>query len=126
MVQNPSANAGDIKDTGLILGSKRSPGEGNDSPLQYSYCRIPRTEEPGGLQSRGHKELDTTEASEQKKKKKKKNFNLASKRQMSFHHCNAQVHGFIHFSEHFWSKKNWASLQAFILSWRKGVTALER
>jgi len=46
----------------LILGSKRSPGEGNDSPLQYFYCRIPRTEEPGGLQSRGHKELDTTEA----------------------------------------------------------------
>ena len=69
VVQNLSANAGDIKDTGLILGSKRSPGEGNDSPLQYSYCRIPRTEEPGGLQSRGHKELDTTEASEQKKKK---------------------------------------------------------
>ena len=55
MVQNLSANARDIKDTGVILGSKRSPGEENDNPLQYSYCRIPRTEEPGGLQSRGHK-----------------------------------------------------------------------
>ena len=31
------ANAGDAIDTSLILGSGRSPGEGNDKPLQYSY-----------------------------------------------------------------------------------------
>ena len=28
MVKNPSANAGDIRDTGLIPGSGRSPGDG--------------------------------------------------------------------------------------------------
>ena len=28
-------------------------GEGNDTPLQYSCWKIPRTEEPGGLQSMG-------------------------------------------------------------------------
>ena len=33
-VKNPPANAGD---TGLIPGSGRSPGEGNDNPLQYPY-----------------------------------------------------------------------------------------
>ena len=27
-------------------------------------CRIPQTEEPGGLQSMGHKESDTTEVTE--------------------------------------------------------------
>ena len=29
------ANAGDIRDAGLIPAPKRSPGEGNDNPLQY-------------------------------------------------------------------------------------------
>ena len=36
MVKNPPANAGDKGDTGSILGSGRSPGGGNDNPLQYS------------------------------------------------------------------------------------------
>ena len=36
MVKNPSANAGDIKDTGLIPGLGRSPGGGHGNPLQYS------------------------------------------------------------------------------------------
>ena len=40
-------------DRGLIPGAGRSPGEGNDNPLQLLACRIPRTEEPGGLQSMG-------------------------------------------------------------------------
>ena len=35
MVKNPPANAGDARDEGLILGSGRSPGEGNGNPLQY-------------------------------------------------------------------------------------------
>ena len=51
-------NAGD---PGSIPGSGRSPGEGNASPLQYSAWRIPWTEEPGGLQSIGLPELDTTD-----------------------------------------------------------------
>ena len=36
MVMKPPANAGDVRDTGSIPGSGRSPGEGNDNPLQYS------------------------------------------------------------------------------------------
>ena len=39
---------------GSVPGSRRSPGEGNGNPLQYSFAwRIPWTEEPGGLQSIG-------------------------------------------------------------------------
>ena len=38
MVKNPPANAGD---SGLISGSGRSPGEGNDNPLQYSCLGNP-------------------------------------------------------------------------------------
>ena len=37
MVKNLPANAGVIGDTGSIPGLGRSPGEGNDNPLQYSY-----------------------------------------------------------------------------------------
>ena len=45
------ANGGEARDTGSIPGSGRSPGEGNDNPFQYLAWKIPRTEEPGGLQS---------------------------------------------------------------------------
>ena len=34
--KNLLAKAGDSKDVGLIPGSGRSPGVGNDNPLQYS------------------------------------------------------------------------------------------
>ena len=36
VVKNPPANAGDIRDSGSILGLGRSSGEGNGYPLQYS------------------------------------------------------------------------------------------
>ena len=36
MVKNPPADAGDIRDAGLIPESGRSPGEGNDYPLKYA------------------------------------------------------------------------------------------
>ena len=49
MVRNLS-NAGDL---GLIPGSGRSTGEGNGYLFQYSFWRIPWTEEPGELQSMG-------------------------------------------------------------------------
>ena len=52
VVKNPPANAGDIRDMGLIPGLGRSPGGGNGNPLQYS-CLEKWTEEPGGLQSMG-------------------------------------------------------------------------
>ena len=37
VVKNPPANAGDVRDSGLIPGSGRSSGEGNGYPLQY-FC----------------------------------------------------------------------------------------
>ena len=36
MSKESTCNARDIGDLGLILGSGRSPGEGNGNPLQYS------------------------------------------------------------------------------------------
>ena len=33
--KNPPANAGDARDKGSILGSGRSPAEGNSSPFHY-------------------------------------------------------------------------------------------
>ena len=56
-------SAGDLRDAGLVPVSGRSPGEGHDSPLQYSCLENgQRTEEPGGLQSIGRTESDMTEA----------------------------------------------------------------
>ena len=53
VVKNPPARAGDAGDAGSIPGSRRSPGEGNGNPFQYTCLRIPWTEEPGGLHSMG-------------------------------------------------------------------------
>ena len=41
VVKNPSANARDIRDTGLIPGSERSPGGGHGNPFQYSCLENP-------------------------------------------------------------------------------------
>ena len=59
MVKNLPANAGDVGDAGSIPGSGRSPGGGNGNPLQNLACKIPRTEEPGGLQSMGSQKSQT-------------------------------------------------------------------
>ena len=61
MVKNRAANAGDAKDTGSIPGSGRSPGEGNDNPLQYSCLENPM--DGGAWQATVHgvTELDMTE-----------------------------------------------------------------
>ena len=48
--KNRSANAGDLRDGGSILGSGRSPGGGPDNLLQYSCLEHPWTNELGGLQ----------------------------------------------------------------------------
>ena len=48
VVKNLLASAGDIRDVGLIPGSRRSPGGGQGNSLQCSYL-----EKPGGLQSIG-------------------------------------------------------------------------
>ena len=41
MDKNPPANAGDIRDAGLISGSGRCPGGGHGNPLQYSCLENP-------------------------------------------------------------------------------------
>ena len=53
MVKNPPANPGDIRDTGSIPGSGRSPGGGHGNHSSILAWRIPWTEEPGRLQSIG-------------------------------------------------------------------------
>ena len=60
-VKNLHANAGDIRETGLIPGREDSLEEGMATHSSILAWRIPGTEEPGGLQSMGHKESDTTE-----------------------------------------------------------------
>ena len=50
MVKNLSANAGDIRDMGLIPLSGRSSREEHGSPLCYPSLENPMDEEPGGLQ----------------------------------------------------------------------------
>ena len=53
MVEKPPADAGDLRDTGSIPGSGRSPGGGYGNPLQHSWLE--------NLQSpRGHKKSDMT------------------------------------------------------------------
>ena len=62
MVRNVTANAGDARDAGLILGLGRSPGEGSGNPLHYSFLENPMDGEV--WQTTVHrftKELDMTE-----------------------------------------------------------------
>ena len=61
MVKNSSANAGDIRDVGSIPGSGRSPGGGNDNPLQYSCLENPMDRGSWQAVVHGVAELDTTE-----------------------------------------------------------------
>ena len=54
--------AGDLKDSGLIPGSGRSPGEGCGNPLQYSCLENPhRQRSLVSYSTRGHKKSDMTE-----------------------------------------------------------------
>ena len=41
VVKNLPANAGDVRDAGLIPGLGRSPGGGHGNPLQYSCLENP-------------------------------------------------------------------------------------
>ena len=61
VVKSPPANAGDVRDTGLIPGLGRSPGGGHGNHSSILAWRIPWIKEPGGLQSIGSKQSDTTE-----------------------------------------------------------------
>ena len=58
VVKNCPANA---EDTSLVPGLGRSPGEGKRTQASILALEIPRSEEPGKLQSMGFtKELDMT------------------------------------------------------------------
>ena len=61
-VKNSPANAGDMRDVGLIPGSGRSPGGGHNNPLQYS-C-LEHSIDRGAWQAMVHRstESDTAEA----------------------------------------------------------------
>ena len=58
MDKESACNAGDTGRRGFIPGSGRFPGGGHGNPL---HGESPWMEDPGGLQSIGHKESDTTE-----------------------------------------------------------------
>ena len=60
MTENPSANSGDIRDVGLILGLGRSPGGGHGNPLQYSCLEKPMDRAACRLQSMGLQESGMT------------------------------------------------------------------
>ena len=59
MVKKLPASAGDIRDTGSIPKTGRSPGEGNGNPLQYSCLGNPMKR--GAWWATVHKESDMTE-----------------------------------------------------------------
>ena len=50
MVKNPPANAGDIREAGLILGQEDPLEEGMATHSSMLAWRIPWTKVPGGLQ----------------------------------------------------------------------------
>ena len=55
----------EIGDMGSVPGLARSPGGGHGNPRQYSCLENPHGQRsPAGYSTQGHKELDTTEATE--------------------------------------------------------------
>ena len=62
VVKKLPANAGDIRDTGSVPGSGRSPGAGHGNPLQFSCLENPI--DRGTWRAAVHRvaESDTTEA----------------------------------------------------------------
>ena len=62
VVKNSPASGGDIRDTSLIPGWRRSPGEERGNPLQYSCLDNPHGQRSlVGYSPWDHKELDMTE-----------------------------------------------------------------
>ena len=53
VIKNPLTNARDLRDAGLIPGSRSSPGGEHSNPVQYSCLENPKDRGSGGLQSIG-------------------------------------------------------------------------
>ena len=60
VVKNLPANAGDLRDVGLIPGSGRSLGRGHGNPLQYSCLENPMDRELVGYSPWGRKRVNMT------------------------------------------------------------------
>ena len=61
MVKKPPANAGDTRDVRLISALGRSPGVGNDNPLQYSCLENSMDRGARWTIAHGRKELHMAE-----------------------------------------------------------------
>ena len=61
VVKNSPANARDARDMGSIFGSGNPLEQEMTTYSSILAWKIPWTKEPGGLQSTGHQEPDTTE-----------------------------------------------------------------
>ena len=59
VVKNLPANAGDVRDAGLVPGSGRSPGGGHSNPLQDSCLENPVGR--GAWRATGHMVIDMME-----------------------------------------------------------------
>ena len=71
--ENSPTDEGDVRDVGSILGLRRSPGEGNGNPLQYSCLgKSHRQRSLAGCSPWGCKESDMTEHTHNKMKKLKR------------------------------------------------------
>ena len=62
VVNNPPADAGDLRDMGSIPGLGRAPGEGNGNPLQYSCLGSPI--DRGARRATAHGVVDESEMTE--------------------------------------------------------------
>ena len=61
VVKSPPTNAGDRREVGLVPGSGRSPGAGNDNPVQYSCLENQMDRETWWATVHQVTDLDTTD-----------------------------------------------------------------
>ena len=64
VVKNPPANAGSVRDEGLIVGLGSCPGGGHGNPLQYSCLENPMDRGAWSAAIHGCKESDVTDVTE--------------------------------------------------------------